>query len=731
MKKWLKITLIVVSSLAALIIIISLIISPIAHWYIEKNSKEICGRTLTMDDLTINIFKGTVDIEKFVALEQNDKDKFVTFNRLKVNVSLWKLLSKQLQFTEITLDTPDVIVIQNGDRFNFTDIIEHFSSDEEDDEEESTWTFDLQNITLINGTVTYRDVVVNSRFSMKELALAIPQIYFSNEKTDVGVNLKFADGGDLSLKLLYAVETSSYNLHVQMNRFSLADIAPYLKQYLNINTFDGKLTTDLTINGEIEHILDITAKGNVMLTNLSATSNDNKKLASIQNLEIAIDSINVPKNIFHFSKIEATKLDVTYEQFSNGKNTFSDLFLPDETSTSSSVDSAENKKDTVIPFDFCIENFAVTQSQITYKDFSMREPVAIPVLQIDLRINRFTFDKATDIKLKAVVGESGQLDAHWNMNLSNFSNQELNVFLRNFKMKDVSPYCVHYLAYPISDGILSFASSNKLTNNYINSSNKIDIFNCTVEKKLKNVTSEYKIPLRAAIYILTDRKGKISMDLPVTGDINSPSFSYRKIIFKTFCNLIIKVAAAPFDFIINSIGGEPGTFDDIQYSIRPQGLGSESYDRLNKVADAMKAKPELILTLQQSLDKEENMQEYALFNAKKSFYMAQNHKQTLEMSDYDQIGNIKNNNSDFAAYVEGQLKDSTSHATLAEKCLSLYEPAFLEQQINVNLERRNTMIINQFTTQGIPRNRLEILPVGDKKTPKGKTLLSFGIKVNE
>lgn len=171
MKKWLKILLVIVGSLAALIIIFSLVISPIAHWYIEKNSKELCGRIVKMDDLTINIFKGTVDIEKFTALEQNDKDQFIIFNRLKVNLTLWKLLSQQLKFTEITLDNPNVIIIQNDDRFNFTDIIEHFSSDEEDDGEESSWSFDLQNITLMNGSVLYRDAMGNSRFNMKELAL--------------------------------------------------------------------------------------------------------------------------------------------------------------------------------------------------------------------------------------------------------------------------------------------------------------------------------------------------------------------------------------------------------------------------------------------------------------------------------------------------------------------------------------------------------------------------------
>src|SRR5574344_1639367 len=284
-----------------------------------------------MDDLTINIFTGNVNIKNFTVLEQNDKDNFFTFNQLNVNVSLLKLISKQLQFTEITLDSPNVVIVQNGDRFNFTDIIEHFTSKEDTTkkEEKSTWTFDLQNITLINGAVSYHDVLVNSRFNMKELALAIPQIYFSNEKTDIGVNLKFADGGDLTLKLLYAIETSGYNLHIQMNQFSLSGVEPYLKQFLNINSFRGKLTTNLVIKGKMEHIFDITAKGDITLSDLSATTLENKPLASIRNLTIEIDSIDIQHNLFHFNEITTTGLNFTYDAFKDG-NTIDQLLASTE-----------------------------------------------------------------------------------------------------------------------------------------------------------------------------------------------------------------------------------------------------------------------------------------------------------------------------------------------------------------------------------------------------------------
>ena len=129
LKKPVKVILIIFSSFIALFLLISILISPIAHWYIEKNSKKICHRTVTMDKLRINLFNGSVDIKGFKALEENDNDTFLIFNELYVNANLWKLIGKTVRLTEITLDTPNVAIIQNGKRFNFSDIIDFYKPD--------------------------------------------------------------------------------------------------------------------------------------------------------------------------------------------------------------------------------------------------------------------------------------------------------------------------------------------------------------------------------------------------------------------------------------------------------------------------------------------------------------------------------------------------------------------------------------------------------------------------
>ena len=728
LRKSLKVLIIIAAVLVGLFLLLAAIISPVAHWYIEKHSKDLCGRVVTMDDLHINLFTGSVEIEGLVALEQNDKDTCLAFDRLFVDMSLWKLLGKKVQLNEITLEKPLVVIVQYPGRFNFTDICEFYKDDDDDDDEESTWVVDLRNISLTGGNAIYRDASVGSRFDLKQLAVKIPRIYFSTEKTDFGIDLKFENGGGLNVKLLYGMKSSEYDLSLVLTDFQLDAIAPYLRQYLNINDFGGKLTAKLNLIGNTDHILEVVAKGDVKIADVFATDQSNKRLAAVRSITLEGINADTKKSDYYMKKLEVAGIHFDYEVFAD-HHTFDNLVK----GSSAPADTVQTAADTTSgsPLHFLVDELVVSESSLNYIDHTMHHEVNVPVSGINIRCMHFDPDAPISLGLKALVGESGELMANCDGSLTDFSNMKLNVFLKNFKLTYASPYAVEYFAYPITDGVLSFASTNTLVNNNISSQNKVDIYNCQVDKKLKDFKAEYNIPMRAAVYILTDRKGNIQLDLPVSGNINDPTFSYRKIIFKTLCNLIVKVVTAPVDFLVKAINGEPDLFDDMAYDIRPQGLGSESSDRLNKIADAMKEKPELHLTIQQSVDIEENIREYALFNAQREFYMRK-HSGELTMEDFNNIRAIKPTNKEFVDYVNGRLSGSTSTPIdIYDKCVALYDRQMLQQQIDANIERRNQQIVNHLSTQGIGRDRVDVLGLGDKKTPKGKTLVSFSVRLPE
>ena len=94
-------------------------------------------------------------------------------------------------------------------------------------------------------------------------------------------------------------------------------------------------------------------------------------------------------------------------------------------------------------------------------------------------------------------------------------------------------------------GTLNVESHTIILKNELDSKNSVLIHKIDVEDKVKNIEPEFSIPMKVGLYLLKDRKDDIKIDLPVKGNITDPEFSFGKIIWKTFCNLIVKVALTP------------------------------------------------------------------------------------------------------------------------------------------------------------------------------------------
>ena len=121
LKKGVKIPLIVIGGVLLVLILVNIIAPPIAKSYVKNHSKDIVGRQINVDKVRLNIFRGKVSLMGVQALEANDKDNFVSFDKLVVNMSVWRLLAKEVRLTEITLVQPKVSIWQGRLHPNYID----------------------------------------------------------------------------------------------------------------------------------------------------------------------------------------------------------------------------------------------------------------------------------------------------------------------------------------------------------------------------------------------------------------------------------------------------------------------------------------------------------------------------------------------------------------------------------------------------------------------------------
>lgn len=593
MRKWLKIPIIIVGSLLLLLIIVSCLAGPIAKNYVEKHSMELCHRKATIGKVRVNIFNGSVQIDKLLVLEEDAKTPFLTFNQLNVNASLPMLLKKTVRLTEIGLDGLDATVVQNGSRFNFTDIIELYTNKPEKKEEDTTpsqWTVDLRNIKISNSDILYEDAQVGSHFGLKNIAIAVPQLRFAGGNSDINLDLDFAEGGKLGLSLLYDIHEGNYNLNLKMSKFQINAIQPYLVQSFNIDNLKGVLNGNILAKGSLQHILDVDVNGKLVLDNFNVDNKDKSPLLSFGKLSADIEKVNPQNMDFHLKKVSLSDFAFHYDNYKNG-NTLSRLLKNEKDSVESSSDT------TSTPINYLVENLEVINGNVTYQDHTLYEKMSFPIHNINVNVKHLQSGESAKLMLDAKLGQSGILKCDGDVNPMDLSNAKLQVSIENLAIKEFSPYSSYYLSYPITNGLLSFKSDNVICSNWLTSENSLDIFKPTFGDKQKGIKpAAANIPMKAAMYILTDRKGHVKMDLPVKGNITSPEFSFKKVIWKTFVNLLVKIAASPIDFIAHLAGDN--AFKPMQLDVLQPQLSIEDTYQLNDMAKVLLEKSEMRLMVQ-------------------------------------------------------------------------------------------------------------------------------------
>jgi len=316
--------------------------------------------------------------------------------------------------------------------------------------------------------------------------------------------------------------------------------------------------------------------------------------------------------------------------------------------------------------DIRLNHLVLNDCEVNFTDRTLKDAVmTLPVSDITVDAHNLSSKTLSKASMYAHFGKTGEFHCKWEGYLSSQGNQAIDLEIKDLQVQELSPYSLHYFAYPISKGVLVYKGRTTLQNQELDSKNHFDFYNLVVDKKRKDIEPEYKLPLQAAAYVLTDMSGRAKMDLPVKGNIKSPKFSFRKIIVKAFFNTILRVAASPVDMIIQACRANADAFKDLTLDLDQRSFNSRQYDQFNAICEVIKDKPELTVTVSPSF----NLANY---------------------------------------YKEGDPKDN-------EKTMKEYE-------------RLQELMYEHFAQYGVTKEHLQFTKnVGKKFAAKGKVLLSFDV----
>ena len=301
--------------------------------------------------------------------------------------------------------------------------------------------------------------------------------------------------------------------------------------------------------------------------------------------------------------IERVQLQQPYARFMINEDrttNIDDLLIPQPTQP---ADSASSKKPAGAdkPLGIRIGAVDIDNGSANFADFSLTPNFATAVQQLNGRIGTIDNRQATPARINI----QGKVDRYAPVIISGALNPfdpmaslDITTSFKRVELTTLTPYSGKFAGYRIRKGRLNLDLHYLITKGQLKAENKLLVEQLQLGDKVDSPDA-VDLPLRLAIALLKDSQGRIAIELPVSGDLNSPQFSVMPIVWQTLRNLMVRAAQAPFKFIGGLVSGG-GSEDLSTVSFRPGSdeLGTEAQAALMKLAAALKERPTLRLEIE-------------------------------------------------------------------------------------------------------------------------------------
>lgn len=481
-------------------------------------------------------------------------------------------------------------------------------------EAKTPWTASLDELVVQEGTVAFADRSMGKpvRLELSALALQAQNVSLDGKQpVPLQLTARLRSGRTEPGTLRYQGSVMWAPVVVQ-GTFDLRDlplhaVTPYVAEQLNLDL----LRADASFKGDMRFVLppggpEVQVKGDAALEDFRANSllvdtdgaHLNEELLSWKSLNMpGIALALAPGTATRFAAREAALSDF-YARVIVGKTgriNLQDLIKsqpqpPAQTPTAAQISmgpiSLVNGK-VLFSDRFIQPNYSADLSALTGKlsQFSSTAPDGEPLLA-DLELH----GRAEGSASLAVTGKVNPLARPLILNIKGR--------VRDLELPPLSPYAVKYAGYGIERGKLGMDVGYTITpDGRLTANNNVMLNQLVFGDKVEGASNT--LPVKLATALLTDSKGVIDINLPISGSINDPQFSLGAVAWKAISNLLVKAVSAPFNLLASALGGLGATEEAgvVHFAPGSSTLSQQAMKTLDKVAKALADRPALTLTI--------------------------------------------------------------------------------------------------------------------------------------
>lgn len=413
--------------------------------------------------------------------------------------------------------------------------------------------------------------------------------------TGIGKQGKLQAAGEVNLAPITA------KLDVSTRDIDLRVAQAYISPFIRLELRSGMLASDLKVDLKSTEPLAFNVAGKAQVNQLH-TLDTIKGRDFVKWQQVNVDGLSyVHGDALSIDKVTLLQPYARFIINEDRTTSVDDLLIPQPAGASARSPAKPASTAASKPLGIHIGQIDINDGSANFADLTLTPNFATAIQQLNGQIGTIDNRKPAPAK----VDVKGKVDRYAPVTIKGALNPfnplaslDIATSFKRVELTTLTPYSGKFAGFRIRKGRLNLDLHYLITNGQLKAENKVVVEQLQLGEKVDSPDA-VDLPIRLAIALLKDTEGRISIELPVSGDLNNPQFSVMPIVWQTLRNLVLRAAQAPFKFIGGLIsGGGSEDLGTVSFAPGSSELSGDAQSTLDKLASALKERPELRLEIE-------------------------------------------------------------------------------------------------------------------------------------
>lgn len=459
--------------------------------------------------------------------------------------------------------------------------------------QDAGWQVSLKKLVLDGADIAFEDRSVTpvAKFALAPLSLEVRGASLDLAKPlDVKLDTDINATGHVGVVGSVTPAPLSATVAMQLSKFDLATLQPYIATMTSLILQRGRLSADLKLRYGGSRP-GVTATGGVGVEDLHTIDKIlGDDFLNWQSLQVNKLSYQQQPSRVELDRVVVRKLYSRAIIEADSTLNVQRVLAPTKSTTPTGPAPQR------APMFIAIHAVDIGDSAVNFSDLSINPHFSAGIQKLHGSVNGLSSQPGS----RAKVDLKGEVDTFSPVSIAGDVNllgpklyTDIAMSFHDIELSIINPYSGKFAGYNITKGKLTTELRYRLDGRKLDAQHhiRIDQLEFGAQTASKDAVS---LPVKLAVAMMKDRNGVIDLDLPVSGSLDDPQFRLWPIIGKVLLRTIEKLITAPFALLGSLFSGGP----DLQFVDFPPGsfdLDAKATERLKAIAKALAERPQLKL----------------------------------------------------------------------------------------------------------------------------------------